>query len=298
MRRLPHIVVAVVLVGVLGLWVLSRPQLLEQEDYTGLVGNVENGGYVFWAAGCASCHAKPDATGEDKLVLSGGYRIDSPFGTFIAPNISPGPNGINGWTTYDLANALVAGVSPNGDHIYPSLPYTTYTRMRPQDVADLKVFIDTLPVSDSPSQPHEVSFPFTIRRALGIWKRINLRRGWVMSDPPTPELLRGRYLVEALGHCAECHTPRNIIGGLDMGKWMQGAPNPSGKGNIPAISPDKLDWSVGDIAYYLETGFTPDFDSAGGQMAKVISATAKLTPSDRNAIAAYLRTPLGAVSHQ
>jgi len=142
------------------------------------------------------------------------------------------------------------------------------------------------------SQPHELGFPFSIRRGLGLWKRINLRPDWVLQDVATPELERGRYLVEALGHCAECHTPRNAIGGLDISQWMQGAPNPSGQGTIPAISPDNLDWAAADIAYYLETGLTPDFDSAGGQMVKVIEGTAKLSPDDRQAIAAYLKTPV------
>lgn len=272
-------------------WFLSRPQVLPAEDYLNLQGDLSNGERIFWAAGCSSCHADPLAEGEDKLVLSGGYRIESPFGTFIVPNISPGPAGTAGWTTYEFANALIAGVSPEGRHLYPSLPYTTYTRMAPQDVADLKTFIDTLPVSDTLSQPHELGFPFNIRRGLGLWKQLNLCPDWVVTDVATPQLQRGRYLVEALGHCAECHTPRNFIGGLDTSRWMQGAPNPSGKGVIPAISAEKLDWSVEDIAYYLETGFTPDFDSAGGQMTKVVVSTAKLSSEDRKAIAAYLKIP-------
>ena len=280
---------AMLLASMAAFWILSRPQVLPAEDYQNLVGDLSNGERIFWAAGCSSCHADPMAKGEDKLVLSGGYRIDSPFGAFIAPNISPGSAGIAGWTTYDFANALVAGVSPKGQHIYPSLPYTTYARMNPEDVADLKAFIDSLPVSDVPSRPHELRFPFNIRRGLGLWKRLNLRGDWVVTEVATPQLQRGRYLVEALGHCAECHTPRNIIGGLDTRRWMQGAPNPSGKGDIPAISADKLDWSADDIAYYLETGFTPDFDSAGGQMAKVVLGTAKLSSEDREAIAAYLK---------
>ncbi len=283
--------IVIVLAVFTAFWILSRPQILPPEDYVNRVGDRSKGEQLFWAAGCASCHADPAAEGQDKLILSGGYRIDSPFGTFIAPNISPGPVGIAEWTTYDFANALLAGVSPDGSHIYPALPYTTYTRMNPQDVVDLKAFIDTLPVSDVPNQPHELSFPFNVRRGLGLWKQLNLSPDWVVTDVATPQLQRGRYLVEALGHCAECHTPRNLIGGLDTSRWLQGAPNPSGKGDIPAISADKLDWSVDDIAYYLETGFTPDFDSAGGQMSKVIFGTAKLSSEDRRAIAAYLKLP-------
>lgn len=281
----------VVLAGIAGiaLWILSRPTPLADDAMAGLTGDAAQGETVFWAGGCASCHADPDAKGDAKLILSGGYRMVSPFGTFIAPNISPGPAGIGDWTAQDLANALIVGVSPQGAHLYPSLPYTTYTRMSLQDVADLKTYLDTLPVSEVPNQPHEIGFPFNIRRGLGLWKQLNLSSDWVMADASTPELERGRYLVEALGHCAECHTPRDATGGLDRSRWMQGAPNPSGKGKIPAIDPGNLKWSAGDIAYYLETGFTPDFDSAGGQMTQVVENMSHLSADDRNAIAAYLK---------
>ena len=270
-------------------WFATAPVRVAKDTYATLTGDVAKGEIVFWASGCASCHAAPKAEGADKLTLSGGYRIISPFGTFIAPNISPSPQGIAGWTTYDLANSLIAGVTKSGQHHYPSLPYTTYTKMQPQDVADLKAFLDQLPTSEVASLPHELGFPFSIRRGIGLWKRLNLPDEWVLAEADTPELERGRYLVEALGHCAECHTPRNVMGGLDVARWMQGAPNPSGKGDIPAITPDKLDWSAGDIAYYLETGFTPEFDAAGGQMAKVVEAMSHLSASDRSSIAAYLK---------
>jgi mono/diheme cytochrome c family protein len=287
--RLIHWVIFLGLLGAGIGWWISRPQQVEPAQFAGLTGDPVHGETVFWAAGCASCHAAPDAKGDDILVLSGGYRIDSPFGTFVAPNISPSPQGIGGWTNQDMANALLAGVSPSGQHYYPSLPYGTYVRMQPRDVADLKSFLDTLPLSDAVSAPHELGFPFTLRRGLGLWKQVNLDPGWVMANADTPELQRGRYLVEALAHCAECHTPRDWTGGLDRSRWMQGAPNPSGKGTIPALSPDKLTWDAAEIAYYLETGFTPDYDSAGGQMAKVVTNMAKLTPQDRMAIATYIK---------
>lgn len=271
-----------------GLW-LSRPRPVTPDLIAGLTGEAARGEAVFWAGGCASCHAAPGAKDEAKLVLSGGYRIDSPFGTFLAPNISPSTQGLAGWTTLDLANALLAGVSPDGRHYFPALPYTTYQNMTPQDLVDLKAFLDTLPPSDVESQPHELGFPFNIRRGVGLWKRINMKPGWHMATAMDATVEQGRYLVEALAHCAECHTPRDVTGGLDESRWLAGAPNPSGKGKIPAIAPGQLDWSATDIAYYLETGFTPDFDSAGGQMAKVVANMAHLTKQDRAAIAAYLK---------
>lgn len=277
---------AAVVAGAVG-WAVSAPQRADTAKMP--QGDATRGETVFWAAGCASCHAAPDAEGDARLVLAGGYRITSPFGTFVAPNISPSDAGIAGWSAADLADALIAGVSPEGAHYYPSLPYTTYTHMTLADVADLKAFLDTLPPADVASQPHEIGFPFNIRRGLGLWKRLYVSGDWVMPAD-TPQLERGRYLVEALGHCAECHTPRDQFGGLDRARWLQGAPNPSGEGRIPGIDPGSLSWSAQDIAYYLESGFTPDFDSAGGEMTDVIANMAKLTAEDREAIAAYVKS--------
>lgn len=271
-----------------GFWWLTRPTPLPDDATAGLTGDVTRGEQVFRAAGCASCHADPDIKDDPTPALSGGYRMESPFGTFVAPNISPSKQGIGGWSIQDLANAMVAGLSPGGKHFYPAFPYTTYANMTLNDIADLKAFLDTLPPSDRANEPHELAFPFTIRRGIGVWKRLNLKPGWVMAEAATPELERGRYLVEALGHCAECHTPRDAAGGLDRSRWMAGAPNPSGKGTIPPITPDTLKWSERDIEYYLETGLRPDFDTAGGQMVNVIRNLARLPASDRQAIAAYL----------
>ncbi|MCB1343684.1 MAG: cytochrome c [Pseudooceanicola sp.] len=288
MRKLLLTLAALAVIAAAAGWLLSAPRPLGEDAMAGLTGDADRGAQVFHAAGCAACHAAPGAEGEARLVLAGGYRMESPFGTFIAPNISPSPQGIAGWSALDLANALTRGVSPKGAHYYPALPYGTYTRMTLQDVADLKVFMDGLPPSDTASLPHEVGFPFSIRRALGLWKLLFLDDAWV-RPADTPELERGRYLVEALGHCAECHTPRNPLGALDTARWLQGAPNPSGKGKIPAINAASLGWSAEEIAYYLESGFTPDFDSAGGEMAQVVKNTAQLTPGDRAAIAAYVK---------
>jgi mono/diheme cytochrome c family protein len=271
-------------------YVLTRPRPLPEADVAGLAGDPVAGEQVFWASGCASCHAAPGAKDAERLVLSGGMRLASPFGTFVAPNISPDPtHGIGGWSLADFASAVKRGVSPEGSHLYPAFPYTTYTRMELQDVADLKAFMDRLPASDRANEPHEIGFPFNQRILLGPWKLLNLDSAWVMVDPPDAETTRGRYLVEAMGHCAECHTPRNPIGGLDLGRWMGGAPNPSGKGRIPNITPAALDWSAGDIAYYLKSGFTPDFDSAGGEMADVVSNMWHLPDADLAAIAAYVK---------
>lgn len=289
LRVLTGLVLAVLALAGAGYW-LTRAKPLPAAAVAGLTGDAVAGERVFWAAGCASCHAAPGSKGDDRLVLSGGMRLVSPFGTFVAPNISPDPDrGIGGWTLSDFASALKRGVSPDGQHLYPAFPYTTYTRMDLQDIADLKAFMDTLPVSDRPSEAHEIAFPFDRRVLLGPWKALNLDASWMMARPPDPEVEQGRYLVEALGHCAECHTPRNVIGGIDPGRWMGGAPNPAGKGRIPNITPAALDWSATDIAYYLKSGFTPDFDSVGGEMADVVANLAHLSDAELAAIAAYVK---------
>jgi len=285
MPRWPWIV-GVLVVGTGAGWFATKPTPLPASALDGITGDAERGAITFAAAGCASCHNAPDGPLD---VLAGGKSFTSDFGTFIAPNISSDPvHGVGGWTDLELASAIMRGVSPDGAHYYPAFPYTSYIKADVQDIADLIAHMRTLPADTTPSQPHDLGFPFNIRASLGVWKALYLRDDWVM-DAPTPELERGRMLVEALGHCAECHTPRNALGGLDRSAWMTGAPNPSGDGRIPDISPAGLTWSAQDIAEYLNSGFTPTFDSAGGTMADVIRHTSQLSDADRMAIAAYLK---------
>lgn len=271
-------------------WLLTRAVPLDEGTMAGLTGNPEPGALVFHAAGCASCHTAEGADPSDTPLLSGGRRFVSDFGTFIAPNISTDPvHGIGDWSVQDLANALIRGLSPEGEHYYPAFPYTAYATMDPQGVADLHAFLATLPASDQPNQPHEVAFPFTLRRGIGLWKAMNEGGGWVLEGDLAPIEARGRYLVESLAHCGECHTPRDIFGGLRYDRWLAGAPNPSGDGRIPNITPAALTWSDGDLMTYFTLGFTPEFDTAGGTMAPVVKNLARLPEEDRQAIIAYLR---------
>lgn len=289
MRRILRglIVLAVIAAGVA--WVLSAPKTLPAEEFAGVTGDAARGEAVFWAGGCASCHAAPGSGAEAKLVLAGGQKFPSPFGTFLAPNISSDPSaGIGAWSVPEFGNAVLRGVSPNGAHYFPAFPYTSYNKASVQDIVDLKAFMDVLPADATPSQPHEVGFPFNIRRSVGLWKLLFLNDEWQLQDAPSDQLERGRYLVEALGHCTECHTARNGLGGLERAAWLAGAPNPDGKGRVPNITPGALDWVKVDIAAYLSTGFTPEYDSAGGHMALVVESLAKLPEEDVAAIADYL----------
>jgi mono/diheme cytochrome c family protein len=281
-------VMALIAAGV-GLY-LTHPSKLPPEFATNIAPDVQAGAMVFHAGGCSSCHVAPGTETEGAAILSGGLAFPSDFGTFYAPNISPHPTeGIGDWSRDQFARAVTLGVSPQGRHYYPAFPYSAYQHMSPQDVTNLFAYVQTLPASDVASKPHDVGFPFNIRRGLGLWKLAFIKDDYHLEVGDDPQLQRGRYLAEGLAHCAECHTPRNALGGLDRGRWLAGAPNPSGKGTIPNITPGKLDWSESDLMAYFTTGFTPDFDSAGGEMAEVIENLSQLPESDRAAIVAYLK---------
>jgi mono/diheme cytochrome c family protein len=276
-------------------WMLSAPDPLSEAEIASLPqGDAERGRDVFFAAGCSSCHAAPRATGDDRLLLAGGLRLETGFGTFVAPNISMHEaDGIGAWTQGDFANAMLRGVSPSGSHYYPAFPYASYTRMDVQDVTDLHAFMLTLPAVEGAAPGHELGFPFGIRRGIGLWKLAFMDAGPAVDIPDASEAVaRGQYLVEGPGHCGECHTPRNLGGGLVNSNWLAGATAAEGEGTVPNITPheDGLGgWSDFEIVNLLETGFTPDFDSVGGSMAAVVRNLAELPASDREAIAAYLK---------
>ncbi len=277
---------------------LTRSNALTEGELPDHQPDAVAGERLFWAGGCASCHATPvdgrRAKGEDRLLLGGGEILETPFGHFHVPNISPHPaDGIGDWTPLDFVNAMQRGVSPDGEHYYPSFPYPSYARMRITDVLNLKAYIDTLPPVAGSSDEHELLFPYSIRRGVGLWKRTNLTTDWVIDgDATDAQFVLGRELVEGVGHCGECHTPRDDAGGLDLTRWLAGAPNLEGEGRIPDLTPASKtlsSWTEDDIAYYLASGFTPDFDSVGGTMVAVQENMAQLSDADRAAIAAYLK---------
>ncbi|MCK8465360.1 cytochrome c [Aliiroseovarius sp. S1339] len=269
-----------------GLFV-TRPQQLPADALAGITPDAANGALVFAAMGCASCHMAPES--EDQTRLSGGKSFKTDFGTFYAPNISTDVAlGIGGWTDLEIANAIMKGTSPNAQHYFPVFPYGSYVRADLADVVDLIAHLRSLPPDQTPSLPHDVAFPFNIRASLGGWKMLFLRPSWVVTGTLTTEETRGRELVEALGHCGECHTPRNALGGMKWDAWLAGASIPGSKGRTPDIRAETLQWSANDIVAYLKTGLTPDYDSAGGEMVEVIANTSQLPESDLKAIAAYL----------
>ena len=287
------------MIAMLAAWWITSPQTIDEQDLPDHTPDPGAGERIFWAGGCASCHASPvngkRAKGDDKLQLGGGLALETPFGVFPAPNISSHESdGIGRWSTIDFVNAMQRGVSPRGEHYYPAFPYTSYTRMRTEDILDLKAFLDTLPPIEGRVAGPDLDFPWSIRRGIGAWKRLYLDSAPVTGIETGDDLVtRGRDLVEGAGHCGECHTPRDRFGGLQLDHWLAGAPNPEGRGQVPDITPsgkNVSDWSAGDISYYLESGFTPDFDTVGGSMVSVQENMAMLPAKDREAIAAYLKT--------
>jgi mono/diheme cytochrome c family protein len=278
------VLAAVLVAAVLAATWLSRPRALPGSALPAHTPDLANGERLYHAGGCASCHGER---------LQGGLELQTPFGLFRVPNISPDPlAGIGGWSALDFVNAMKRGVSPRGQHYYPAFPYTSYTRMNLPDLLDLRAWLETFEPEGVPVAGHELGFPWNLRRGLGLWKRMYL------SDAPVAELAasdplldRGRYLVEAAGHCAECHTPRDRLGGLDPSRWLAGAPNLERDGRVPNITPHRdglADWSLKDYQRYFRSGFTPDYDTVGGSMVDVQENLARLSDEDRSAIAAYL----------
>jgi mono/diheme cytochrome c family protein len=284
MRRVAALTCFALLAVALLFVFLSRPQGLNGRILPDHQPDLVNGKKLLYAGGCPSCH-EPD--------LAGGLQLASAFGRFRVPNITPDPKtGIGGWSVTDFINAM-RGLTPDGRHYYPAFPYPSYLRMTVADLMDLKAYLDTFEPVENRVAGHDLHFPWNIRRGIGLWKRSYLQPGPVVPlDEGREGVARGRYLVEGPGHCGECHTPRDRFGGPIITRWLAGGRHPEGEGRVPNITPhpDGLaDWSEKDIAYYLESGFTPDYDMVGGTMVKVQEHLARLPASDLAAIAAYLK---------
>lgn len=254
---------------------------------------VTQGGYLYRAGGCASCHTDEKGGGAEN---AGGVELRTPFGVFYGPNITPDPvHGIGKWTEADFLRALRDGVNPNGQHYYPAFPYTSYTRLTDADMRALWAFLRSRPAVAAPNRPHRIVWYGRARATLGWWKRRYFTPGPFVPDPAKSAIVnRGAYLATAAAHCGECHTPRDRFGGAIQALYLAGTRDGPDDTVIPNITPDRdtgLRWREGEIAEYLETGLTPDGDSAGDLMAEVIDNGLRyLTKADLRAIAAYIRT--------
>jgi mono/diheme cytochrome c family protein len=291
LRRIVLAAVVLAAIGFAVFWWLTIPAVIASNALPAYTPNPANGLTVFNAGGCSSCHAVPNQ--PDRTRLGGGLAIPSPFGTFYAPNISPDPNdGIGRWSEADFVTAVLKGTSPAGAHYFPAFPYPSYQHAKVEDVRDLFAYLKTLPPVAGRVRDHDVPFPFNVRRNIGVWKVLFMDGKPLMPDAARSAAWnRGAYLVNGLGHCAECHSPRNFLGGIVGAQRFAGGPNPEGEGWIPNITQKGLaEWSTKDIANFLETGQMPEGDTAGGPMARVIRNTAQLSAEDRAAMAEYLKS--------
>jgi mono/diheme cytochrome c family protein len=279
MRILRTLVPALVF-GVLSAQVLAEPVLAD----------VARGAYLVKAGGCLGCHT---AEAKDAAPFAGGRALKTPFGTFYGPNITPHPQaGIGQWTEADFARAMHHGERPDGSNYFPAFPYPSFTKISDADIRDLWAYLRTLPPSSQASQQHDLRFPFGFRFSVTIWKWLFFTPGEFSPNPrATASVNRGAYLAQALGHCGECHTPRNILGGPKSDRFLAGGKGPEGK-NVPNLTPTRLKKSSdGELKDFLTTGITADGDVAAESMGEVVTnTTSQLTAEDLAAIIAYLRS--------
>ncbi len=291
MRKVLIALAGLVVVGVAAFWIITTPAEIPARALPPRTPDLANGKVMFYAGGCASCHATPGQ--QDATRLGGGLALVSPFGTFYPPNISPDrKDGIGAWTEAQFVSALLKGTSPDGQHYYPAFPYPSYQRIKLDDARDLFAYLHSLPAVTGEAPPHQLPLPFRWRRLIGAWDFLFVDGRPFAPDPSkSAQWNRGAYLVNGPGHCAECHSPRNILGAIEADKRFAGGPELSGQGWVPNITQRGLaDWSEEDVAYLLETGHTPDGDSVGGSMTEVIRNTSQLPAADRAAMAIYLKS--------
>lgn len=238
--------------------------------------DVDRGELVAAVAGCAACH-----TAEGGVSFAGGYAVETTWGTFYGSNLTPDPvAGLGGWSAEDFSRALRDGRAPDGRPYVPAFPYASFTGLSDGDVADLWAYLQAVPADPTPSRPHEARAIATSRLGLGLWRRFAFRPGLPAAD-------RGDYLVGAVAHCGECHTPRNGMGKMRTSRAMAGNGDPPAP--APNITPGALPWTVEDWSLFLEIGLMPDGNGVGGEMSRVIEqGTSRLPEVDRRAIGATM----------
>jgi mono/diheme cytochrome c family protein len=255
--------------------------------------SVKRGEGVFNTADCVACHTDVKGSAQP---LAGGRPLDTPFGRFYAPNITPDRQyGIGAWSEAEFHRALREGRGRDGEYLFPVFPYPAFTNMSDQDIADLYAYLQSRPAVAQPNKQHEVSFPFNWRPLQVFWRALFFTEGPLQPVAgQSAEWNRGRYLAKAVVHCGECHTPRNFLGGLEQSQAFAGNPQGPDGQKAPNISSDTErgigQWSIADISILLKTGRTPGFDFVGSGMGEVIKGTAALSDSDRHAIAIYIKS--------
>ncbi len=261
--------------------------------------SITRGKYLYEAADCYSCHGGPKGQNgtQGKLKLpSGGLGLDTPFGTFRSPNITPDKQyGIGNWTLAQFKNALRNGIGREGEYLFPVFPYTSFTQLTDRDMEDMYAYMMTLPAVPLANKPHEAKPPFSWRALLFFWRGLFFNAGaFHAQTQQSAEWNRGDYLVHAVAHCEECHTPRNVLGGLKSSRAFSGNIGGPDRQNAPNITSDIKtgigNWSIAEIEHLLKTGMTPESDFIGSGMRAVVQGTSKLSDADRHAMAVYLKS--------
>ncbi|MBS1256073.1 MAG: Fructose dehydrogenase cytochrome subunit [Deltaproteobacteria bacterium] len=273
----------------LGFWLCLFLIIVNQAAGQSLI---DTGKYIFHASGGCSCHTD---TKNDGAFLAGGKPIKTPFGTFYGTNITPDPEtGIGKWSDDDFIHAMTKGLSPEGNHYFPVFPYTSFQWITHEDLLALKAYLSSIPAVRQKNLPHDLILPFGRQAAMIVWKNVVWSPQPFISKPEKSESWnRGNYITQALAHCGECHTPRNLLGALKTDMHFSGSKEgPEGE-LAPNITPDINtgigDWSKVDISYFLETGIKPDGDDTQGLMLEVIEhGYQHLRQEDLDSIAEYL----------
>ena len=281
--------------GLAAFWILSAPRPLAQADLPVHTADIANGELLYNAGGCRSCHKpSPDLKDVDQALPAGGKPLKTPIGTLYPPNLTPDPEtGIGGWSDLDFVNAVQRGISPSGRHYIPAFPYTSYAAMRTEDVLDIKAYLVTLKPVKVENRAPDIPLSAIVRRGLGLWKWIGFGTTKWQPDPSqSASWNRGAYLVNGPGHCAECHTPRNIFMARDDARAFMGGPHPEGVGKVPSLRDlvgRKRYKDAADIASALQFGEVLGYDKiSSGGMGDVQTNISKLPEADVAAIAEYL----------
>jgi mono/diheme cytochrome c family protein len=289
MLRLYAGLVAALVAVSLGVVTLTVWPLPPDLPISEVAGDVKRGAYLARLSGCIACHTSPG--GEP---WAGGAALTSKFGNFYAPNITPHPEeGIGNWTFSQFVRAVRQGVAPDGDTYYPAFPYEFYAGFTDADMADLWAAMRALPPSAQETKPHQVGFPFNIRKGVKVWRTF-FERPFIYQPAPShgASWNRGRYIVEGPGHCVACHTPRNLFGGLDTARKLAGDPKMQDGGVSPPLTPEALSakgWTRASLTTALKRGVLPDGDVFGGSMAEVVhEGTSFLLEQNLTDIATYL----------
>jgi mono/diheme cytochrome c family protein len=292
MRRLFVFALVLLAAGTSGLLLLAFWPLPPQRAAAEFTGDIKRGAYLARLSGCVSCHTT--AEGDP---LAGGVGLKSPFGTFYSPNITPDRlNGIGSWNYSQFVAAVRHGVSPEEESYYPAFPYEFYASFSDSDLADLWAALRSLPPSPTPSREHEVGFPFNIRAGLKPWRTFFERsHAYIPDKSQTTSWNRGKFIVEGPAHCAACHTPRNLFGGLETNAGMSGNAAMLDGSSVPSLElADLLErgWTREALRNALRTGVLPDGDALGGSMAEVVhGGTSFLLTEHIDDIVSYLFDP-------